>query len=136
MEKFKESVWQRNQRQPTYVYNCNMFTDIIPNHIYKVHCNTDKSSKLKNLFDLDTGVGQRIERTKNVKKPDNQFYFWRSVTVTLVFSTSIKPPWYACVGLLENKLNHSSSVLGFKSGWSGSMLILQRLNIRSLSKIQ
>ena len=40
VEEFNESVRHRYQRQPTYVYNCNMFTDIIPNHIDKVHCNT------------------------------------------------------------------------------------------------
>ena len=46
------------------------------------------------------------------------YQFFRSFTVILQFSTSISPPPNTYVGLLENKLNHSFSVFGFRSGFS------------------
>ena len=56
--------------------------------------------------------------------------FFRSLTITFMFSTSIRPPPNSYVGLLENKLNHSFSVFGVKSGFSGSATTSHFLNHR------
>ena len=56
--------------------------------------------------------------------------FSRSLTITFMFSTSIKPPPSSYVGLLENKLNHSFSSFGVKSGFSGSATTSHFLNHR------
>ena len=107
-------VWQKTRKNillPSSFHRFSFFIHYLP-ELWIFYFTTRDRSLLKSL-------GPWLKTTsKFCLKIIIYYQFFRSLTVILQFSTSIRPPPNTYVGLLENKLNHSFSVFGFRSGFS------------------